>query len=194
MIRLALLALASWALCLSSSVWAGDTAAPARVARGALTYALSPGSASWPETKRAQIVKAMDEAVALYNRYAPFEKSLRVSYVPSVPTADGNYNGHIRFGGSISTRIALHEIAHTLGVGTTGAWRKGLKEGKWSGPSAVALVQGFDGPNTILRGDRQHFWPYGLNYDREDGAVKRIRHVLMVESLCRDMALPVFRN
>jgi len=194
MTRLALLLFTLGVLCLPPAVWARDRAEPAPATRGALTYTLSPGAASWPEAKRTQIVKAMDEALALYNRYAPFEKALRVSYVPSVPTADGNYNGHIRFGGTINTRIALHEISHTLGVGTTGAWQKGLRKGQWTGAGSVALVQGFDGPDTILRGDRQHFWPYGLNYDREDGVVQRVRHVLLVERLCRDMALPVFRR
>ncbi len=158
---------------------------------GELTYRLSDGSEDWPEAKRTKIVNAMDEAVALYNKHARFKKELRISYNPDVPTADANYNGHIRFGGSISTRTALHEISHTLGVGTTKAWRKLLVDGEWTGTRASKLIQEFDGEEAVVNGDRQHFWPYGLNFPREDGAEKRIRHIRIVEALARDMELPV---
>ena len=168
--------------------------AEAEAEASGLTYRLSDGWESWPEGKRKRIEAAMGEAVGIYNRYARFEKALRVSYVPDVPTADGNFNGHIRFGGTINARIALHEIAHTLGVGTTPAWSRLLSDGQWTGSRAAALIQGFDGPDTVLRGDRQHFWPYGLNYDREDGETARVRHVLLVERLCRDMGLDVFAS
>ena len=160
---------------------------------GALTYQLSDGSEAWPQQRRDAITRAMDEAVALYNRYAPFRKTLRVTYRANTPTADANYNGHIRFGGTINTRTALHEISHTLGVGTTNEWRAKIRRGRWIGAGAAALLKGFDGKDAVLRGDRQHFWPYGLNYAREDGETQRIRHVLLVERLCRDMGLPVFR-
>lgn len=159
---------------------------------GQLTYRLSDGWEEWPEDKRELIVKAMDEAVALYNKHSRFKKKLRVTYSPSTPTADANYDGHIRFGGTINTRTALHEMGHTLGVGTTRQWRELLKEKQWTGEIAVALLHEFDGPAAVLKGDRMHFWPYGLNYDREDGKEQRIRHIKMVQALCRDMKLPVF--
>lgn len=160
--------------------------------RGQLTYVLSDGWEKWPEDKRKRIVTAMDEAVALYNQYGRFQKKLRVAYVPSVRTADANYKGNIRFGKQIATRTALHEISHTLGIGTTQKWRKILKDKQWTGYYANRLLQSFDGADAKLKGDRQHFWPYGLNYAKGDSPVNRIRHVMMVEALCRDMDLPVF--
>ncbi|MEM6329556.1 MAG: hypothetical protein AAF790_04840 [Planctomycetota bacterium] len=160
--------------------------------RGRLTYRLSPGNDRWPPEIRVRIIKAMDEAVWLYNRYGLFEKQLLVAYDRSVPTANANYAGRIKFGKSISTRVALHEIQHTLGVGTQRAWGRMLKDKKWTGHHANRLLQSFDGRDARLNGDRQHFWPYGLNYDKGDNPTNRVRHILMVEALCRDMGLRVF--
>ncbi len=160
--------------------------------KGQLSYRFSDGWEEWPADKREMIKKAMNEAVALYNKHAHFKKELRITYSPSTPTADANYNGHIRFGGSINSRVALHEIGHTLGVGTTQQWQDLMKDKLWTGPNAVTLVKQFDGPDAVLHGDRQHFWPYGLNYDKEDGPEQRIRHIKMVEALAKDMNLPVF--
>jgi hypothetical protein len=67
-----------------------------------------------------RIESAMNAAVARYNRLTSRpSKSLTVQYVPSVPTADGNFNGNIRFGANrayMNERTALHEISHTLGL------------------------------------------------------------------------------
>ncbi|MEM6799456.1 MAG: hypothetical protein AAF589_08070 [Planctomycetota bacterium] len=161
---------------------------------GRLSYRLNPGYDRWPEEKRVRIIKAMDEAVWLYNRYGMFEKQLRVAYDRSVPTANANFNGQIKFGKSISTRVALHEIQHTLGVGTQRKWERMLDNKKWTGHHANRLLQSFDGRDARLSGDRQHFWPYGLNYDKGDDPTNRVRHILMVEALCRDMGLRVFRK
>lgn len=151
-----------------------------------ITYRLSDGSEDWPADKREQIVAAMDEAVAMYNEHTNLSHELRVSYVPSVPTADANRNGHIRFGKQIGSRTALHEIAHTFGIGTTRRWREMLDNGVYTG-SAADLVKQWDGDTAVLKGDRMHFWPYGLNYDREDGPERRIRHVKLVEAIVKDM-------
>ena len=34
-----------------------------------------------------------------------------------------------------------------------------------------------------------HFWPYGLNYDNEDGTTNRVRHIKMVSAMRRDMGI-----
>lgn len=161
---------------------------------GKLRYKLVDGNENWPPEIRERIVKAMDGAVALYNEVGNFDKQLTVAYSPGTPTADANYNGHIRFGGQIGKRTALHEIGHTLGVGTTRQWRSMMVEGKWTGEHAIALVRSFDGPDTVLKGDRQHFWPYGLNYDKESSPENDRRHVLMVAAFRVDMGLDSARN
>jgi hypothetical protein len=182
---LSLLALASLALVAQAQTTRpSDTPA---AEPGKLRYRLVDGNENWPPEIRQRIVTAMDAAVALYNEIGGFDKQLTVAYSPGTPTADANYNGHIRFGGQIGRRTALHEIGHTLGVGTTRQWRQLLVEGKWTGEHANALLRSFDGPDAVLKGDRQHFWPYGLNYDKESSPENDRRHVLMVKAFRIDM-------
>lgn len=165
------------------------TTRPAATQPGKLRYRLTYGNENWPPEVRERIVRAMDGAVALYNAVGTFDKELTVAYSPGTPTADANFNGHIRFGGQIGKRTALHEIGHTLGVGTTRQWRELLVEGKWTGTHANALLKTFDGPDAVLKGDRQHFWPYGLNYDKESSPENDIRHVKLVAAFRVDMGL-----
>ena len=154
-----------------------------------LRYKLSDGNGKWPADKRKAIVDAMDAAVALYNQEGDFDKLVTANYRPGTPTADANYNGWINFGGQIGRRTALHEIAHTLGVGTQGRYHALLKDGKWTGEGANALLKTFDGPDAVLKGDRQHFWPYGLNFETESSPEKDRRHVKMVAALRADMGI-----
>ena len=160
-----------------------------QAAAAGLRYRLVDGHESWdPEIKR-RVVEAMDAAVAVYNAHGSFDRELTVNYHPGVPTAEANYDGRITFGKQIGRRTALHEIGHTMGVGTTRQWRANLKEGVWQGKTATSLVQAFDGPAAVLKGDRMHFWPYGLNFENETSPVNEIRHVKLVIALRRDMAL-----
>ncbi len=160
-----------------------------------ITYSLVAGSESWPADKRSAIIQAMDEAVDHYNNNGYFIKALTVEYNPNVPTADANFNGRIRFGGSISTRTALHEISHTLGVGTVSQWWARIgSSNTWTGSRANARVQLYNGEGVTVKCDNMHFWSssgptYGLNYPREDGSTNRIRHVRMVSALLWDMGL-----
>jgi hypothetical protein len=157
--------------------------------QSALSYQLSGGSEEWDPVMRERIVMAMDAAVAMYNRHGSFPKAVTANYNPKTPTADANYNGWINFGGQIGKRVAMHEIGHTLGVGTHPNWRRMIHEGRWTGEHALRQLAEFDGPEAVLYADRQHFWPYGLNYDREGGEENKRRHVLMVAALRRDMGI-----
>lgn len=161
-----------------------------------LTYSLLAGNELWPADKRAAIIKAMDEAVAFYNKYGYFVKTLTVEYNTNVPTADANYNGRIRFGGSISTRTAMHEISHTLGVGTTSQWAANadLTTNTWKGAKALALLKLYNAQGVVLKTDKWHFWSstgpsYGLNFENQDGSTIRIRHVRMVSAFRWDMGI-----
>lgn len=157
---------------------------------GPLVYRLSDSAPEWDSAVRRRIVEAMDAAVAAYNRYGQFEKTVIANYNPGTPTADANYDGWINFGGQIGFRTALHEIGHTLGVGTHRRWRSMIRDGKWIGEHANRQLREFDGPDAVLNADRLHFWPYGLNYDREGYDEEQVRrHILMVHALRRDMGL-----
>lgn len=152
-----------------------------------LTWSLASNNGTWPADKRTAIVNAMTEAADLYNANGYFPKNLWINYDASVPTANGSYNGTINFGGMIGTRVALHEISHTLGVGTVIAWNAKRSGNTWTGSFAIDRVKLFNGPSTTLSADNAHFWPYGLNQDSEDGATNRVRHIKMVSALRRDM-------
>lgn len=161
----------------------------ARDVRQHLTYILPEGSEKWEAERKKQIVAAMDAAVQLYNQHGVFKKQVWANNSPGTPTADANYEGWINFGGSRNTRVALHEISHTLGVGTHPNWSKNIKDGKWTGKHALKLVREFDGPEASLSADRMHFWPYGLNFDNESNPENDIRHVKMVAALRKDMGI-----
>ncbi|MEV0219835.1 hypothetical protein [Streptomyces sp. NPDC050704] len=134
------------------------------------------------------ITAAMNAAVARYNNLSDLGKAITVRYDPGVPTADGNINGTIRFGnrGYMNERTALHEIAHTIGVGTSSGWSSIGGGGTWRGAQATALVKQFDGSGATLSTGGGHFWPYGLNYDNEFSNTAADRHVQIVAAMVRD--------
>jgi hypothetical protein len=171
---------------LINAVWADEPKPPVTYK---MTYKLRDDSAQWDAEKREKVVAAMDAAVVLYNQMGEFDKQVTASYNVGTPTADGNYNGNIRFGGQIGKRTALHELGHVLGVGTHPKWRGLIVDGKWTGAHALAQLRAFDGPDAVLHADRQHFWPYGLNYDKESSPEFDRRHVLMVAAFRRDLGI-----
>ena len=154
-----------------------------------MSYKLAGGADAWDPAIRQTIVASMDAAVAHYNELGEFDKVVIANYNPKTPTADGNYNGNINFGTQMNKRVALHEISHTLGVGQHRNWRRLIVDGKWTGEHALQQLREFDGPDAVLHADRQHFWPYGLNYDKESSEENDRRHVLMVAALRKDMGI-----
>lgn len=159
-----------------------------KVRRG-LKYVLPDGHEQWPEDRKKRITDAMDAAVALYNAHGDFKKQLWANNSPGTPTADANYEGWINFGGSINPRVALHEISHTLGIGTHPNWQANIKDGKWTGKHALAQLREFDGKDAVLSADGMHFWPYGLNFDNESSKENDVRHVKMVAAMRKDMGI-----
>lgn len=164
-------------------------------ATGQLTYTLVRAPNPTPDQFSAYelIVAAMDQALAVYNCHTSISKALRVEYNPGVPTADGNANGTIRFGArsSMQQATAMHEVAHTLGVGTDPAWSRLLSAGVWTGAAATAELRAITGdPAAVIKGDSQHFWPYGLNYPSEvTSAQDLVSHCRIVVALRVDMGL-----
>ncbi len=152
-----------------------------------LSWQLASGNESWPAAKRSAIVSAMNAAIAVYNANGYFTGTIYANYNASVPTAQASYGNWIDFGGSISTRVAIHEMGHTQGVGTVAAWDAKLSAGKWTGSHAINRIKLYNGSSAVVNGDGSHFWPYGLNYDDEANATAYARHVRMVSALRRDM-------
>jgi hypothetical protein len=135
-----------------------------------------------------RIDAAMRLAVERYNRLAwRTNKYVTVQYVPSVATADGNFNGNIRFGSNrsyMTQRTALHEIAHTLGIGQTQAFNTRCSANNW--PQATALLRSWDGSSAKINCGGGHIWPYGLNYETEMSETNANRHCLLVDMMLAD--------
>lgn len=138
------------------------------------------------------IAAAMDSAVYMYNKYTHMTKHIEVYYNTGVQTADASYNGTMRFGSNRSymkVRTAMHEMGHTMGMGTTSEYTAMLKDGVFQGETAQAKLKELTGdPTAVLKGDSQHFWPYGLNYDSElHSEEDLIIHCQIVEAMYQDI-------
>ncbi|MFF0909481.1 RICIN domain-containing protein [Microbacterium enclense] len=154
-----------------------------------LTYSLA-RSANPTEDEAdayARITDAMDRAVARYNRFNNTHRHLTVEYAPWVQTADASINGNIRFGsnrGFMQEGTALHEISHTVGVGTAGHFQPKCDAQDW--PSALPLLRSWDGPDARINCGGSHFWPYGLNYSNEYNETNFDRNVRLVQAMHHD--------
>ncbi len=138
------------------------------------------------------------EAANYYNCYADFTKNLTINYNPGVPTAEANVDGWVSFGASPSYQVlatAMHEIAHTLGVGYY-PWTELLQDGRWTGQHVSAFMAQLPAeqrdPDTYsqrdyITADTQHFWPYGLNQAAEHQSEwSLINHVRIVAAMWLD--------
>lgn len=138
-----------------------------------------------------RITAVMDSAVKLYNTYSNLSKFINVYYAPGVPTAEASSNGDLRFGENRSYMVvptAMHEMAHTLGVGTTAEYAATCVDGVFRDDKVQAKLREMDGPNAELHCDRQHIWPYGLNQASEAKSEKDlINHVILVETIYQQL-------
>jgi hypothetical protein len=164
---------------------------------GHITYTIDDASFSKiteGAAAKAEIKTALDKAVKFYNTYTNITKQLSIQYEPSVATADGNFNGTMRFGPNREYRVTptlAHEIAHIVGVGTVEQWSNFMVDGKWTGKNALAQLRSITGdPKAILYGDKQHFWPYGINFASEVKSDEDIiAHCKIVVAMRKDMGL-----
>ncbi|MGC4069108.1 MAG: hypothetical protein QM784_31575 [Polyangiaceae bacterium] len=163
--------------------------------RGNVTYTLAKAATPTAQEQAAydKITSAMDEAVRYYDCYTNITKALKVSYVPSVQTADGNINGSIRFGSTASMNrvTAMHEIAHTVGIGTAANWSTFIVDSHFTGANALAELKAIPTHTTeVIGADKSHFWPYGLNYESEGKTLADlVAHCRMVMAIRRDLGL-----
>lgn len=167
-------------------------------AEGHVTYTLHKSSNPTADELDAyqRITTVMDSAVYLYNKYTNLRKFINVYYAPGVPTAEASSNGDLRFGSERSYMFvgtAMHEMAHTMGMGTTTDYRNMFKDGVFQGQKAQALLKEIDGPDAELHGDSQHFWPYGLNYASEVHSEQDlINHARIVDAMYQDIFKEAF--
>lgn len=144
---------------------------------GTIQYHLN-GPETWPSDVVELLTEAMDEALYYYNCYAALSQDLTVNYDPGVPTAQANVDGWMSFGsdrGYMQVATAMHEVAHTLGVGYY-PWSELIVDGRWTGPAVVEFITNLPpeqrdpdmySQRDYITCDSQHFWPYGLNQASE---------------------------
>jgi hypothetical protein len=167
-------------------------------ALAAIEYTLHMSSNPTEDERDAyiRITMTMRSAIYFYNKYTNLSKFINVYYSPGVPTAEASSNGDLRFGKDRSYMFvgtAMHEMAHTMGMGTTSEYRAMFRDGVFQGQKAQALLREIDGPNAVLKGDSQHFWPYGLNYSSEvKSAQDLINHARIVEAMYQDIFKEAF--
>ena len=163
-------------------------------ATGHFTYTLVKATSPTADQLDAyvHIEAAMDSALGYYNTLTTLGEALTVQYDASVPTADASFGGPIRFG---STRAymyvgtAMHEMAHTLGSGTTPEYEALVANGVFTGTHATATLRAITkDPAAVLHCDSQHFWPYGLNYASEvTSDTVLVDHCKIVQSMAQDL-------
>ena len=143
-----------------------------------------------------RITAVMDSAVKLYNTYSNLTKFINVYYAPGVPTAEASSNGDLRFGENRNYMVvptAMHEMGHTMGIGTTSEYAATCVDGVFRDDKVQAKLREMDGQNAELHCDRQHIWPYGLNQASEAKSEQDlINHVILVETIYQQLFKEAF--
>lgn len=171
------------------SLFAAAAAALTTTASAELTFRLDKADNPTQNQTDAyeKINSAMEAAVSRHSRITDAGLDFNVSYSPDIPTAEGNINGEITFGADdiyMTERVALHEISHGLGVGTTDGFHELCESGEWA--TALPMLRGWDGEDAEIHCDHAHFWPYGLNYDKEWSEENADRHCKLVQAMRND--------
>ncbi|MBN2166412.1 MAG: RICIN domain-containing protein [Marinilabiliaceae bacterium] len=173
--------------------WRLESLTGGGTANGQLSWTLT--TSGVPSDVQSRITAAMNAAVARYNSWGNWSpRTLTVEYNTGVATADGSINGNIRFGSNSAYQTectAMHEIAHTYGVGTSSNWSSPLiQNGLFVGANTVSKIQQFDGSSATITTGGGHFWPYGLNYNSEWSVTNGNRHAQIVYAMCQDGLYP----
>lgn len=168
-------------------------------AEGGVSYTLhkSANPTSDEEDAYKRITAVMDSAVKLYNTYSNLSKFINVYYSPGVPTAEASSNGDLRFGENRSYMVvptAMHEMGHTMGIGTTQEYWDACQDGVFRNDKVQAKLRELSGKSSDeLHCDRQHIWPYGLNQASEVKSEKDlIIHVQLVDFIHQQLFKEAF--
>lgn len=168
---------------------------------GQITWTYNNGGSS---EENGRINSAVKDAVDIWNNLTSIKGiNMTVNYGASTETADCSYGGWMRVGPNASyqrTGTIQHEMAHAVGVGTTDTWynssvyREKTSSGFWLGERTDQILAFLENDNNAhLKGDKTHFWPYGINGAHEDNGTRMLYYAnaLIVQSLGEDNLPPV---
>ena len=115
-------------------------------------------------------VKAFDQYWSNLTQITTFYPSLH--YASGTPTADCSYGGWMRIGPNTSYQQAgtiMHEALHGVGVGTHWMWTNDRGDFNRNQYPVWDVLRFWDNDeSSVLSGDGQHLWPYGINGAHED--------------------------
>ncbi|MGO4913655.1 hypothetical protein [Leeuwenhoekiella sp. W20_SRS_FM14] len=174
----------------SKRVVYGEEVLVKTINEGKFTYSFNGFDAA--NENHVRIKDAFDTATQYYNNFTSITKHVVVNYSPGTPTADANFAGNIRVGSNAGyqrTGTAMHEMAHTVGVGQHRKWNELIKAGIYQGAEANAILKMMtNDPNATVKGDGVHFWPYGVNGAHEDNGKEMtyIIHALIIQGMKAD--------
>ncbi len=154
----------------SNAVLYGEEFVISTIKKGNFTYSFNQNGADEATVNRIKI--AFDIATEYYNNFTSIVKKVTVNYSPGTPTADANFAGWINVGSNAAYQkagTAMHEMAHTVGVGQHSKYWELMYAGTWHGTRANEILKMMtNDPNAVVKGDSTHFWPYGINGSWED--------------------------
>ncbi|MES2240292.1 MAG: hypothetical protein V4497_08550 [Bacteroidota bacterium] len=174
----------------SNGVLYGEEIIIRTIKKGNFTYTFIPNGAD--EATATRIKAAFEGAIQYYNNFTSIVKHITVNYSPGTPTADANFAGNVRVGSDSRYQqigTAMHEMAHSVGVGQHAKYWELMQNGKWQGARANEILQMMSNdPAAYVKGDSQHFWPNGINGWWEDTASEDlyIIHALMIQGMKTD--------
>lgn len=148
----------------------GEEITISTIKKGNFTYTFNQNGADAATV--ARIKAAFDLATTYYNNFTSIVKNVTVNYSPGTPTADANFAGWINMGSNAAYQkagTAMHEMAHTVGVGQHAKYWELMYAGTWHGTRANEILKMMtNDPSAVVKGDNTHFWPYGINGSWED--------------------------
>lgn len=178
----------------------GDPIKVCTLPKGNVTWSYNNGGS---DEENDRINNAIAEAVDIWNNITSIQGlHISVSYGASTPTADCSYGGSMRVGPNASyqrTGTIQHEMCHAAGVGTTDRWyndgtyRENVSTGIWLGDRTDRVLTFLEAEEAHLKGDKTHFWPYGVNGAHEDTGNKMLYYAnaLIIQGLGEDFLPPV---
>ena len=156
----------------------------------------------------ARIRKAAETAINWWNNLTEMKGfAPNIGYESGTPTADCSYGGWMRVGSNQSYQrpgTIMHEMLHGVGVipwadtewarfnlrsGTSNAAGYTTGSGQWLGDRVTDVLRFWDNStSSMLNGDYQHMWPYGINGAGEDNGsdVLYIGNGLICQALGED--------
>lgn len=190
-----------YAISRANTVGYGERIKICTLPKGEVTWSYNNGGS---DEENRRINSAVGDACDIWNNITSIKGlHLTVNYGANTPTADCSYGGWMRVGPNASyqrTGTIQHEMAHAIGVGTTDTWynsdiyRQSTSSGFWLGERTDQVLHFLENDNTAqLRGDKTHFWPYGINGAHEDDGSRMLYYAnaLIVQSLGEDNLPPV---